>query len=191
MGVLRLSCLLQLLLLLSCSFFFLLSFSRKKYCLSSLLVSLLVTQPICCTLQTFLMRITIFLLPGIFKLSFLQSSFPTSEMSFLSTWLMIHHLHCKCKNSGGFLFSVYKSFLLLPKATTQTARKTCAENPIRLTIFSKVRKKQKGLLAGVGQQASPRAHVFLRMHKDDVQNALMKNALDVSCSSRTFTTRTY
>lgn len=85
------------------------------------------------------------------------------------------------------LFSVYKSFLLLPKATTtQTARKTCAENPIRLTIFSKVRKKQKGLLAGVGQQASPRAHVFLRMHKDDVQNALMKNALDVSCSSRTY-----
>ena len=82
---------------------------------------------------------------------------------------------------AGFLFSVYKSFLLLPKATTQTARKTCAENPIRLTIFSKVRKKQKGLLAGVGQQASPRAHVFLRMHKDDVQNALMKNALDVSC----------
>ena len=141
MGVLRLSCLLQLLL--SCSFFFLLSFSRKKYCLSSLLVSLLVTQPICCTLQTFLMRITIFLLPGIFKLSFLQSSFPTSEMSFLSTWLMIHHLHCKCKNSGGFCLVFTRVFCFCQKLPHKQQGKHVQKTPYVWPFSAKFAKNRR------------------------------------------------
>ena len=63
------------------------------------------------------------------------------------------------------------------------------KKPIRLTIFAKFAKNREravatGLLARSSWKLDiSEAHVFLRMHKDDVQNALMKNALDVSCSS--------
>ena len=91
----------------------------------------------------------------------------------------------KCKILVCFSGCVYHSsfcFCKNPHTTdTQTSCCAVAEKPPTFDHFRKVRKKTDPCLLKTGHQC--RAHVFLRMHKDDVQNALMKNALDVSCSS--------
>ena len=89
------------------------------------------------------------------------------------------------QNSGLlFWMCLPLKFLLLQKSTHNrhtnimlcSSRKTPYVWP-----FSQSSQKTDPCLLKTGHQC--RAHVFLRMHKDDVQNALMKNALDVSCSS--------
>ena len=96
----------------------------------------------------------------------------------------------KCKILVWFWMCLPLKFLLLQKSTTHTNMCRSRKSPYVWPFSQSSQKTEReravatGLLARSSWKLDiSEAHVFLRMHKDDVQNALMKNALDVSCSS--------